>query len=127
MSISGTVPHFSLGPMNPSEGVTVVTVTGAADDARATGTYSTEGLERFYRRCLVAFGGISGTQLVSGVTSGVDGVGITSGQLSGLRNLQREIAMRAADITHSYEANGPRLTKAQANLTLSGGEVVFGA
>lgn len=123
MAISGTIPHFSLGPVNPTEGVTVVTVTGVTADGQATSSLSNEGLYQFYRRCLVAFGGISGTELVSGVTSGVTGVGITSGQLSGLMQLQREVAMRAADISHSFEDNGPRLTKATALLALSGGEI----
>lgn len=123
MAISGTIPHFSLGPVNPTEGTVVVTVTGLTADGQATASHSTEGQHEFLTRVAIALGGISGTQLVSGVTSGVTGVGITSGQLSGLMQVQREIAMRAADITHSFEDNSPRLVEARRVLALSGGEI----
>jgi hypothetical protein len=123
MALSGTIPHFHHGLAPTFGSPTVVTVTGT-DTGLSTGTHSTESLRAFYKRVQVALGGISGTQLVSGVTSGVTGVGITSGQLSGLRAIQREIAARAADISHSFQSNGPRLTEAQRFLSLSGGEIV---
>ena len=122
MAISGTVPHFHHGLAPTFGSPTVVTVTGT-DTGLPTGTHATEALTAFYKRAQIALGGISGTELVSGVTSGVTGVGITSGQLSGLRAIQREIAYRAADISHSFAANGPRLTEAQRFIALSGGEI----
>lgn len=126
MAISGTIPHFHHGLAPTFGSPTVVTVTGAATGL-PTGSHSTESQSAFYKRIQVAMGGISGVVAVSGVSGTTDGVTITSGQLSGLRAIQREIAMRAADISHSFEANGPRLTEAQRFLALSGGEIQFPA
>ncbi|KKK61032.1 hypothetical protein LCGC14_3018400 [marine sediment metagenome] len=123
MAISGTIPHFSLGPINPTEGVVVVTVTGVTADGQSTATFSTEGQVEFLKRIQVTLGGISGVELVSGVSGQVNGVTITSAQLSGILQIQREVAMRSADITHSFEANGPRLIEARRVLALSGGEI----
>lgn len=117
MAISGTVPHFHHG-LAPTFGTaTVVTVTGEATGI-ATGTHATESLSAFYKRVQIALGGISGT-----TSAPAGSVIITSGQLSGVRAIQREIAMRAADIALSFKANGPRLTEAQRFLATSGGEV----
>lgn len=125
MAISGTIPHFHHGLAPTFGSPTVVTVTGAATGL-PTGTHSTESLLAFYHRCQAAMG-VSGTVAISGVSGTIDGVTITSGQLSGLRAIQREIAMRAADIVYPFEANGPRLTEAQRRLALSGGEIQFPA
>lgn len=134
MAISGTIPHFHHG-LSPMHGTpTVVTVTGT-DTGIATGTHASESLAAFYKRSQVALGGISGAQLLSGTLSGISGgvsgtvytqngsVYLTSAQLSGIRAMQREVAMRAADLSHSFKANGPRLTEAQRFLALSGGEI----
>jgi len=122
MAISGTVPYFSTAPVNPTEGATVVTVTGT-DTGLATAARSSEGLPAFYRRCLVAFGGISGAEAVATEAASANGVIITSGQLSGLRAMQREIAFRAGDLDEQGMNNTVRLTAAQAYLALSGGEI----
>lgn len=119
MPISGTIPHYHHG-LAPTFGTpTVVTVTGEATGL-ATGTHATESLGDFYKRIQIALGGISGT-----TSAPAGSVIITSGQLSGLRAIQREVAMRAADISNSYQANGPRLTEAQRFLATSGGEIII--
>lgn len=124
MSISGTVPNFDVSPFaQPAQSsATVVTVTGAADDARADGAVSTEDLRAFYVRAagLLSCSGVLGTGAEAGLQC------ISGSILSGIRNLQRELAFRIADLDGPGEANAARLGRAQAALTVAG-EVQFGA
>lgn len=125
MSISGTVPNFHISPPGPTQSAaTVVAVTGAADDARANGSFSSEDLRAFLVRsaALLSASGVLAT--APGPASGLQA--ISGSILSGIRNLQREFAFRIADIDGSGEANSARLGRAQAALTVAG-EVQFGS
>lgn len=114
--VSGTVPYFDLSAVADPGGVTVVSVAGGASGA-ATGAISTEPLNYFYRRAL-------GLLALSGTLSGSDQV-VSGSIVSGIRNLQQELALRAADIEMQGAGNNKRLELANAILTASG-EVQFG-
>lgn len=116
MPISGTIPHFDFS-LTAGEAPVVVTVTGVEADGQATGPTSTETMQAFFKRGVIALG-------VSGILSGV-AQAITTSELSGIMQYQRELAMRIADIEQYTHPNAPRLTDAQAELAL-GPEVQFG-
>lgn len=121
MPLSGTVPSFDVSTSS-EQTPTVVTVTGSVSPASgsATGANSTETLQAFLRRV------ISGLS-ISGV---VDAAGqtITSGQLSGLAQLQRECALRLTDLEKPAASHGNVARLAHANIALSAnGEVQFGS
>jgi hypothetical protein len=61
------------------------------------------------------------------VSGTVNGQTITSGQLSGIMQMQREFALRAADLAQPGNENASRLTWANNALSGAGGEVQFGA
>lgn len=126
MPISGTVPFYDFSAVR-TDGVTgiLATVTGAAADGQVTNANSNETFQEFLARGITALS-ISGQQAVSGVTSGLNGQVITSGQLSGVMQYQRELAFRLADINNLGAGNAARLTAAQAALA-SPGEVQFGS
>lgn len=119
MPISGTVPRFDISPTPEFSGETVVTVSGAVSGT-ATGTQTTEALPKFLRRAI-------GSLALSGTVSGADHQIVSGSTLSGIRNLQQELALRVADIEMGGNAgNTQRLAHANAILTASG-EVLFGS
>ena len=120
MAISGTVPYFSTAPVDKTEGAAVVTVTGLTADGQATGALGSEGLPAFYVRCMASLGGITGAEAVSGDAAADDGVLITSGQLSGIMQLHREMCYRAADLAKQGQSNAARLDRAQTFLAVNG-------
>jgi hypothetical protein len=61
------------------------------------------------------------------VSGTLNGQVITSGQLSGIMNMQREAAMRFADLELAGAENSARLQFARDALTGAGGEVQFGS
>jgi hypothetical protein len=116
--ISGTIPFFSYGNVAPDT-PTVVTVTGVVADGQADGTQGTETLAAAFRRFTI---GLS----VSGILSGT-AQAITPAELSGIMQIQRECAMRAADLeSKAGKSTSSRLALAQAILAVSG-EVQFGS
>ena len=124
MSISGTVPSFQTSLAGPpgQSAATVVLVTGAADDARANGAASTEDLRAFLVRA-------AGDLSVSGVLGTGAEVGpqcLTTSEMSGLRNLQRELCFRIGDLDGSGDSAAIRLQKSQQALVVAG-EVQFGS
>ncbi len=118
MPITGTIPHFDFS-LTAGEAPVVITVTGAEADGQATGPTSTETMQAFFKRGVIALG-------ISGVLSGAGpNQVITDTELSGIMQFQRELAMRIADMEQYTHPNAPRLTDAQAELAL-GPEVQFG-
>lgn len=129
MAITGTVPRFDLSiQADPSS--TVVTVTGAAT-GQPTGSYSNEPLNTFFKRVIDALS-VSGVLAVSGGSSGavlISGLQcIPPSVVSGMRNMQRELAFRVADVELGGSvSNAARLAHAQAVLTnATSGEVQLG-
>lgn len=118
MPISGGVnPFFSLSPAPPADQPEVVLqVSGAASGQVIGGTHSTEALPSFFRRAV-------GVLSISGTVSGQDVV-VSGTLLSGVRNLQRELALRVADLEADGGAEDSRQARANAILTASG-EVIF--
>lgn len=115
MPISGTIPFFDIST-NPENPPTVVTVTGSTS-AQATGSNSSETLQALYRRAVNILA-VSGVVATSGSTSGL--VGFSAARTSGFQQLQRELAMRAADIESQGLTAAARLLAAQAILAVSG-------
>lgn len=110
MAIIGTVPRFDVS-QTPGPGSTVVTVTGAASGA-ATGSFSDEALALFLRRAQDALSA-SGVLSASGATSGMQC--FPASVASGMRNMQRELAFRIADLELGGNVgNAARLAHAQA-------------
>lgn len=108
MPISGNVPKFDLSPAGVPAGdgtAVVVTITGGATGL-PNGTHSSEGLAEFYQRAVNVLA-------ISGLT-------LTSGQLSGIRAIQREMAYRAADVFPGDLSDARRLAIAQSVLAVSG-------
>lgn len=125
--ISGTAPFYDISTSEESgASATLSDFTGAASPSSgvASNTHSDETLQDFYRRG-VGLLNISGTQAASGAAAGANGEIVTSGQLSGLANLQRELAARAADIENSGKNAADRLSAVNTILSASG-EVQFG-
>lgn len=119
MPLSGTVPRFDISPTPEFANETVVSVSGAVSGT-ATGAQTTEALPNFLRRAL-------GLLSMSGTVSGADHQIVSGSTLSGMRNLQQELALRVADIElGGGQSNAARLAHANAILTASG-EVLFGA
>lgn len=126
MPISGTVPFYDFSTVRmDSVSAILATVTGAITDGQVTNANSNETFTEFLARGITALS-ISGQQSVSGVTSGLNGQVITSGQLSGVMQYQRELAFRIADIQNLGAGNPARLIAAQTALA-SPGEVQFGS
>jgi hypothetical protein len=118
MPVSGEVPRFDISASPSPIASTVVSVAGAVSGA-ATGTHSTEAMPEFYRRAL-------GLLTLSGTLSGVDQI-VTASVVSGIRNLQQELALRIADAElGGGQTNALRLSLANGVLTASG-EVQFGS
>ena len=126
MSISGTVPSFQTSLAGPpgQSAATVVLVTGAADDARPNGAASTEDLRAFLVRAAgdLSVSGILAT--APGPASGLQAIPVAA--MSGLRNLQRELAFRIGDLDGQGDSTATRLLKSQQALTAAG-EVQFGS
>jgi hypothetical protein len=126
MPLSGTAPNYDIST-SPDQSTTLANVAGAVTGAAAN-AYSNETLQNFYRRALGVLV-MSGALAVSGGTSGgssVSGLQCFAGSvISGIRNLQQELALRAADIEYSGNPSASRITLANTILTGSG-EVVFG-
>ncbi len=119
MPLSGTVPRFDVSLTPEFTSPTVVSVSGAVSGT-ATGAQSTEALGLVFRRLL---GGLA----LSGTVSGADHQIVSGSTLSGIRNIQQELALRIADIElGGGQSNASRLAHANAILTGSG-EVLFGA
>lgn len=122
MAISGTVPRFDIST-SAEQSPTVVTVTGLEADGQATGDDSNETLQAFLQRVVTALS-LSGT-------IGVDPADfqcVSASVLSGVMQIQRECAMRCADIVKGSEQdNAARLAYARSVLTAGGGEVQFGS
>jgi len=120
MALSGVIPNFDLSPMGVPAGdgtAVVVTITGGTV-GMPNGTASSEGLFEFYQRAvnILSVSGIKVT--ASGATSGMQA--ISGSVLSGMRNLQREFAARAADVFPSSLSAARRLSIAQGVLAVSG-------
>ena len=122
MSISGTVPTFSLSPRPPQTGSgveTVVTVTGDTTVGLANGTNSNESLASFYRR------GLAALALSGALDTGEQRFPLS--EVSGVLHFQRELAFRLADLELSQDvSNAERLARAQAELAAAG-ELIFGS
>lgn len=127
MPISGTLPFYDVSTC-PDLTTTTGRFTGAAapSSGSASNAASNETLQDFYDYAAGVLN-ISGVVAVSGVSGTANGQVITSAQLSGLANLQRELAAREADILVGPAApNATRVAKANAILTAKG-EVQFGS
>jgi hypothetical protein len=119
MPLSGTVPRFDVSTTPEFTSPTVVSVSGAVSGT-ATGAQSTEALGEVFRRHI-------GLLAMSGTVSGANHQIVSGSTISGLRNLQQELALRVADIElGGGQANAVRLAHANAILTGSG-EVLFGS
>jgi hypothetical protein len=120
MTISGTVPTFDVSTTPDTTGKAVVVVVSG----QASGPLSTECLPVFYRRALgiLTMSGVLDT--TSGTTSGMQCV--SGAVLTGLHNLQQELALRIVDVETSNAGNAPQLAKANAILVASG-EVQLGS
>ncbi len=126
MAITGTIPNFDISTSR-HEAQSLVVVTGAQADGQANGANSNENIQELFNRA-VGILSISGVEAVNTVSATVGGQIITSGELSGIMNLQREFAMRQADVEFSGSpGNAARLKFAQDSLVAGGGEVQFGS
>jgi hypothetical protein len=123
MALSGTVPvyDFSTNRLS-SETLVLATVTGLEADGQATSAFSNETYPAFLQRAVNILS-MSGVLAVSGVASGMQCV--SGAVLSGVMQLQREMAFRYADISLTGAENPARLTAARASLAVSG-EIQFG-
>ncbi|MEE8609098.1 MAG: hypothetical protein V3S55_15955 [Nitrospiraceae bacterium] len=125
MAITGTIPFFDISTSRLAA-ASAVLVTGASADGQADGTHSNETMQTFLLRGVQTLS-VSGTQAIVDVSGTVNGQTITSGELSGIMNLQRELAMRAADLARPEAGNAARLAWAQTALTGAGAETQFGS
>jgi propanediol dehydratase large subunit len=121
MPVSGTIPTFNTSLVVDPGGSVVVSVSGAVSGV-ATGVVSTEPIQDFYTRAIGILS-LSGVLATSGAVSGMQCLSGTV--LSGLRNLQQELAMRVADIEQPVGNTG-RLARANLQLTAAT-EVLFGS
>ena len=122
MPISGTIPFFDLSTA-PEPTLSLVVVTGAQADGQANGTTSPEIFQSFLQRVVNALA-LSGVLSASGDVSGMQC--FSGAVLSGVMNIQRECAMRLADIERLGSPNGPRLQFARDSLAVNG-EFQFGS
>lgn len=96
MAVSGTVPKFDYSTATDPHGNTVALVTGAAAGPGLVsgGTvFASEPLNTAFRRLVVQLSGVSGAE-----------------------NVQRELALRAADLEAPAQSNAKRLAIANAIL-----------
>lgn len=96
MAISGTIPYFDFSLTTDPNGNTVALVTGAAAGpglVSGSVTYASEPLNTAFRRLVTQLSGVSGAE-----------------------NVQRELAMRAADLEAPAQSNAKRVTLANAIL-----------
>jgi hypothetical protein len=100
-----------------------VSVSGAVSGT-ATGAVSTESLPSFFRRAMGILTMSGVLDATSGATSGMQCLSGTV--MSGIRNLQQELALRVSDLEEPGDSNVVRLALANNMLTASG-EVQFGS
>lgn len=132
MALAGDVPFFDVSTCPNHTTATVVTVTGAvsgSSQGMATGSHSDETIQDFLRRAMGLLS-VSGIKVVSGANASALNFQAVSGSvLSGLAQLQRELAFRIVDLEVGAGApQAVRLASAQALIAASGvGEIQFGS
>lgn len=114
MPLSGTVPNYDIGT-SADQSTTLASASGAVfpSSGQAIAAASNEALGASFVRYVGLLGACSGGSTASGVN-------FPAAAASGLAQMQRELAMRAADLQGPGQGNAGRLAFANTLLAASG-------